>query len=564
MKVSKSWLKELVEIRDIKEVERLLPSRTISTKEVTDRFIELDMKGYNRADLLSLRGVALEVAALTDGKVNFEDRESEIEEFGDLEVEIEDKKDSPLYCLVKIEGLKVENSPKDWVKKLADSGMRSVNNVADITNLVMIEFGQPMHAFDASSVKDETIIVRIAKNGEAIETLDSKKRQLQEDDILITDTEKILGIAGVMGGKNSEVSGETHTILLEAAIFNPRSIRKTSQRLGLASEASKRFYHGLTKKRLFQALEAAINMYQGLGGKVSAVIISDSYIEGERKVRVRAEKINSIIGVELPKDQIENYLKRLNFTLNQVEGEHHWEVGVPYWRLDIEIEEDIIEEVARMYGYEKIPAKQLEGTVPQKIDQSLFQTIDKFKKACFDIGLTEVQTYSFYSTDVLNNLNIEKKDLIKVANPISSETEYMRQSIWANLIEVLTKNTRLGVKDIAIFEVGKTYWKTAEKLPEEKYSLAIALINGDENPVLELNGILERLDKKLNLGLKVENVTPPGVVSRIFHPKRFYSIDKGGKTIGGMAEVHPRVTNKFGVEKRVAILEFFGDKLISL
>lgn len=567
MKVAKDWLKELVDLKvDIKEVERLLPLRTIATKEITDRSIELDMKGYNRADLLSMRGVALEVAAITDSKIKFGDLTDDQliwveQQLDKLDVSIEDENLCPLYCVAKIEGLKVEPSSDEWVQKLSDSGLRSISNVADVTNLVMLEFGQPLHAFNASEVRDEKIIVRNANMGEKIITLDGKTRELEENDLLIADPEKALGIAGVMGGKNSEVpdSGEV-TILLEAAIFDPVNLRKTATRLGLTSEASKRFYHGLTKKRLFQALDAAIRMYLKLGGKLTALTIVGENGDHLKKIPLSLRKVIELIGVEISKKQVEEFLRRLYFEFQEettAQGEPGWVVTPPYFRLDIEIEEDLVEEVARMYGYENIKAKMLPGKIPEKIDQSLFELIHNLKQSLVNLGLTEVQTYSFYSTKVLEALAFNentKNVLVKVANPMSSETEYMRMNIWPNLIEVIDKNLRQGIEDIAIFEVGKEYIPIEKGKPLENYALAIALMNGSDNPLAEVNQIFEKIGAEM-LKLNAKPTVAPEVLRPLFHPKRFLSIYKGEEKVGGMAEVHLRVLDKFGIGKRVAILQ---------
>jgi len=574
MKVSKSWLKELVELKiSIDEVEKLLPLRTIGTKEITENFIELDMKGYNRADLLSMRGVAREVAAITDSEIKFtevphKDYVWVEQSLPELKVEVEDDKLCPIYCVAKIEGLKVGGSPKDWVKKLEDCGIRSINNIADLTNLMMLEYGQTMHSFDAAKVADETMIVRLAKEGEQFETLDGKNRILTSEDLLITDPKGILSLSGIMGGKDSEITEDTDSILLEVAIFDPVSIRKTGQRLGLHSEASKRIQHGLTRKGLFQALDAAIKMYQDLGGKLTALTIVGETEDQIKKVPLTLEKTNSLIGVDLSKTEVEDFLKKLNFEMEEVE-EGRWVVTPPYYRLDIEIEEDLIEETARMYGYEKIPAKELAEELPEKIDQSLFDLIYNTKKSLVDLGLTEIQSYSFYSTKVLGALGFDesnKENIIRVANPISSETEYLREFIWPNLVEVIEKNLKQGYGDIAIFEVGKVYLPPSTSLrgsdsdrgnlPIESYRLAIALMNSSDNPVKELNTIF-------SLGANLFH--PPGVqvekgglmkeLKTLFHPTRFATVKLADKVIGGLAEVHPRLLNHFGIDKKVAILE---------
>lgn len=564
MKVSKDWLKELVDLKvDFPELERLLPLRTIGTKEITEDFIELDMKGYNRADLLSMRGVALEVGAITDSQVKFTDDEPDLDEIfsgkKDLNVEIRNSDLCPFYSLVKIENLKVGPSPKEWVKKLEDSGMRSVNNLTDITNLIMLEFGQPMHAFDASEVVGETIIVRTANENEEIETLDQKKRALEPTDLLITDSEKALGIAGVMGGKNSEVSDKTETILLEAAIFDPKALRQTANKLGLVSEAGKRFYHGLTKIRLYQALNTAIKMYENLGGVVTAYSLADNFNQTLPTIELSKQKIDSLIGIDIPEQDIEDYLTKLHFKV--AKSGNSWQITPPYWRLDVQIQEDLIEEIARMYGYERIPAKELEGQLPAKVDQKLFDLIYKTKESLVKLGMTEVQTYSFYSTQVLGIIDPDKKNLIQLANPISSETQYLRFTLWENLLEVAAKNYKKGFEDIAIFELGKAYQSTDQRV-DEHYELAMLMLNGSDNPMRELNVFLKELSEDLGISLELAPTNNDPVEKKLFHPNRIQFVTHKGKPVGGFTEVHPRILDKFGLSKRVAIVELNLEELV--
>lgn len=564
MKVSIHWLKELVDLQvPIEEAARLLPLRTISTKQVTGTFIELDMKGYNRSDLLSMRGVACEVAAITNSIVNFAEPDPSKytwvgQNLPKVEAKVENENLIPVYCLAKIENLKIEHSSDTWVKKLNDSGFRSVNNVADVTNLVMLEYGQPLHAFDAERVKG-SVSVRTAKKGEEITTLDQKKRQLHPADILITDEKGAIGIAGVMGGKDSEVEESTTSILLEAAIFDPISIRKTATRLGLQSEASKRFYHGLTQRRLFQALDAAITMYQDMGGKLTGLVILGGAQDQAKKIPLTLKKAQQLIGVNLDKEQVEKYLRGLNLELSVQEDGHSWVVTLPYYRLDIEIEEDLIEEVARMYGYEKIPIRKINNKEAQKTNEPLLRLTSEVKKVLVDLGLTEVQTYSFYSTNVLNNLGLNKEGLVRVANPISLETEYMRDQIWPNLVEAIAKNIRYGHRDAAVFELGKVYYPQSNA-PAEDYYLSIALSNETDSPIGELLSIIRAqrefqallIIKKLN-----QDIVPTKSTNDLphFHPIRFAALEKGGERIGFIAEVHPRTMDRFGVDNRVAVAQ---------
>lgn len=566
MKVSIDWLKELVDLKiPIEEVVRLLPFRTIGLREVTADFIELDMKGYNRADLLSMRGVAYEVAAITNSNVTFAEIEPadfvwEERNLPAAVAKVENHKLAPIYCVAKIENLTAAPSPKEWVKKLTDCGIRSVNNVVDVTNLAMLEYGQDMHAFDADKVAAQTLIVRLAKKGEELITLDDKKRTLSQKDLIISDGEKVIGLAGVMGGKDTEISEQTTNILLEVTIFDPVTIRQTSQRHGLYSEASRRVQHGLTIKRLLQSFNATIVTYQQIGGKLTAIKLLGDFNQQKKVISLTLKKIQSVVGVAISPKQVEEDLAKLHFKLDLVKtGE--WSVTVPYWRLDIELEEDLIEEVARMYGYEKIPVKALAGKIPQQAANPIFDLIDKTTLALVNLGLTEVQTYSFYSTEVQNALgfgNKSKSSLIKIANPISAETEYLRQDLWPNLAEVAAKNIRRGQKDIAIFEIGRVYYYDKNGQVQETDRLAIALSNNTTNPIEELITLIAKSKIPITQGSNQLS----GNDEASFHPTRHLSVKISSNHIGQISEIHPRVMNRLGTDSRVAVLEFELEPLL--
>lgn len=550
MKVSLAWLKELVDYKLApQQLADKLSLTSIGVKELTSNYLELDLT-YNRGDLLSLRGVAQEIAATTESSLSFSKDTSDYPWEGKnlpkTPIKITSEELSAVQCVAKIEDLTVSFSNKDLVKKLEDCGMRSVNNIVDVTNLMMLEFGQPFHAFDAITIEDETIIVRRARQEEEIITLDNKLRKLTTQDIVLADTKNAIDVAGIMGGKSTEVTKSTKTILLSASLFNPVMLQKTARRLGLHSEASKRFQHGLTKTNLLQALAGAIRMYESLGGKLTAVSLVGDFEEKLVNVRLTKKRLVELLGLEISADFIVAALKKLQFKVEE-DGRKEWLITPPYFRLDISLEEDLIEEVLRIYGYGKIKGQPLADETPQKLDQAFHNFIYDLKVACKDLGLTEVQTYSFYSTAVIDALgwsNEKDKYLVKIANPISTETQILRQSIWPNLLEVVGKNMRKGYKDIAIFEIGKAF-NNLGGTPAENYRLAIALYNGSDNPLQELYQIAQ--DLSLNAkGVKLKQTAPPSVATHLFHPTRH---------IGGLAEVHLRVLNKLGIEKRVAILE---------
>jgi phenylalanyl-tRNA synthetase beta chain len=473
-----------------------------------------------------------------------------------------------------------------------------------------LEYGQPTHAFDGDKVEGK-VSVRLARPGEKIKTLDGKERELVDTDILIADDKKAIGIAGVMGGENTEISNNTKTILLEAAIFDPGTLRKTSQRLNLPSEASRRFQHGLSNTRLFQALDAAIRMYENMGGKlvgISLIYQKPEQINGLdplRSTELSLNKVKSHIGIDISKEEIETSLKKLNFRFGaekQIDSDVIWNVISPFWRLDIEIQEDLIEEIARLYGYEKIPAIELKGEFPEKVDQKLFDTIYNTKKSFADNGLIEVQSYSFLSTKSQQAMGYTKEsidlELIKLANPISSETEYLKNFLWPNLLEIVDKNIKTGYKDIGIFEVGKVYTTDSNKNTKESYHIAAALMNSTDNPMAELVSIIRKvlthvIPMKMGIqsesqrsgspmnsgmtdidsglarmteesGMTIELKEEPMMeeLKSLFHPTRYLNVYINGEMAGAITEVHPRVIDKFGIANRVCILEISLEKLL--
>jgi phenylalanyl-tRNA synthetase beta chain len=308
----------------------------------------------------------------------------------------------------------------------------------------------------------------------------------------------------------------------------------------------------LTKERLLQALDAAIKMYQQLGGKLTAITITGNFEDIVEVVKLRHQKLNSLVGIDIEADFATSSLKKLHFAVKSI-GEE-WETVAPYWRLDIAVEEDLIEEVTRMYGYEKIPAKLLPGEPPAKINQALFDFSYNLKLALVEVGFSEIQTYSFYSTEVLNNLNIDKNNLIKIANPMSKETEYMRDHLWPNLLRATAENLKYR-DEVTLFEIGKIYQPQVKDYPVERYHLSVALATSDDNAIQQLFQAVSQALLGLKADIDLGSTQMEKEESELFHPVRFAKITHETREAGTVAEVHPRITNKFGVNKRVAILE---------
>jgi phenylalanyl-tRNA synthetase beta chain len=553
MKVSIDWLNELVELNgSVEDLVELLPLRSIGTKEVTADFIELDMKGYNRADLLSMRGVAYEVAAITDSKLKFEEEEVDLDEkSATIDVEIQHKKDCPIYLVAQIDGVKVGKSNPDTIKKLADSGIRAVNNVVDITNLIMLEYGQPLHAFDGRVCTNRNgnvqIGVRRAMSDESIQTLDEKDRVLMTEDIVIVSGQQVIGIAGVMGGKVSEVSDQTTTIVLEAAIFDPRLLRKTANRLSIHSEAAKRFYHGLTEKRLLQAFAKAIKELEKLGGKVVGIKKVGDYPAEKIDINVEVSKINALVGLDLGDDFIIQSLRKLYFEVEK--SGDMLTVRPPYFRLDCRIGVDIVEEVARMYGYEKIPAKELAGETPEKIDQTKFEFEQKLRASLVELGFNEVLTYSFVGSKIIEAMEWTNDSMVKVANPISSETEYLRRQIWPNLVSALISNLKFR-KSAKIFEIGKTYSAIDGEIIERRV-VSLAWADDGDDPFAALSGVFEALGGMAGVKWTLQ----ANDTNNNLHPVRQVRVLDEDQIVGVGGEVNMRLIDTLGGNKRIAIIE---------
>lgn len=295
---------------------------------------------------------------------------------------------------------------------------------------------------------------------------------------------------------------------------------------------------------------------------MTAISIFDKYEDEQKNIKLEVSKTNSLIGLDFKPEQIKKLLERLHFKVTE-EKPRVYEVKPPYFRLDIGIEEDLIEEVARIYGYDKIPSKVLPGQVPEKIDQKLFDLIDNLKKQLVHQGLSEIHTYSFYSTNVLNALgwnDSNKKLLIKLENPMSKETEYMRLNVWPNLVESAVNNNKY-FDDIAIFEIGKSF-SIKEGRPFEKNVLSAVLVNETNNPMPELLKIISIIFENLGIPILFNDSTLVADVKRLFHPHKLKSVNFKGRPIGGVAELHPQITDNFGSKNRIAICEIDLEKLL--
>jgi phenylalanyl-tRNA synthetase beta chain len=516
-----------------------------------DQVLELSLTP-NRSDALSMLGVAYEVAAILGREVKLpEAKVTENQEKASdyISISVDAKEENPLYVGKVIKNVKIGPAPLWMQTRLMAAGIRPHNNVVDITNYILLEYGQPLHAFDYDRLGSKEVLIRLAHEGEVIETLDDVKRTLSNDELVITNGELPVALAGVMGGANSEVTSDTTTVLLESAYFKGQTIRKASKTHGLRSEASARFEKGVDPNRVRAAAErAAYLMEQYAGGVVLEGSVEVDTLEIQPAVvTTTLEKINRIIGTDLDVKTVEDIFSRLKFDVQTDNNE--FKVTVPTRRGDITIEEDLVEEVARLYGYDHLPSTLPigEATPGALTDYQLKRRIAR--KYLEGVGLYQAVTYSLTSEDKVLQYALDKRDPIRLAMPMSEERSLLRLSIVPGLLEVLKYNAARQHDSTGVYETGAVFLTNGEEvLPEEREHMAIALTGlwhshlwqGEKKPVdfYVLKGILEGLFSKLGIQDKVEyrQAEMDGM-----HPGRTAEVLLEGKSIGFAGQIHPQV-----------------------
>ena len=417
----------------------------------------------NRADAFSHIGVCRDLAALfqTDLILPKNGSKEIIAKATDFaSVEIINNDACPRYVAKIVKGVTIKESP-DWLKKkLKNIGLRPINNVVDVTNFVLHEIGQPLHAFDLDKLAGNKIVVRYAKENEKFVTLDSKERILTSTDLMICDAEKPVALAGVMGGENSEVTETTKNILIESAYFNPSVIRKTSKRLGLSTDASTRFERGCDPEIVIWAARRAADLIQKLGGGEILSSEIDVYPNEIQKkiINLRNSRIEKIMGVAVPAETSKNILSNLGFTFKQQDGDN-FTVEVPTFRPDIDREIDLVEEVARIYGFDKVPLiEKINVTLDEKIDQTAFN--DNLRNRLVALGLNEIISNSLLSKDIAEKFG----NSVSVLNPQSAEMSNTRPSLLPGMLITISKNLKVREKDLAFYEIGHTFIKKSNEI----------------------------------------------------------------------------------------------------
>ncbi|MCH8029668.1 MAG: phenylalanine--tRNA ligase subunit beta [Candidatus Dadabacteria bacterium] len=541
--------------------------------DLEDTVIEIGVTP-NRADCLSVVGVARELGAMlgsTARRPETQPTEQGEDIEGVVSVTVEDTEGCPRYSCRVIKGVKIGPTPHWLAKRVEASGIRSINNVVDVTNYVLLELGQPLHAFDYDLIEGGAIIVRPAREEEKITTLDGAHRTLCGDDLLICDASRPVALAGVMGGATSEVTEETVNILLESAYFNPSRVRRMSKRANLRSESSYRFERGVDPNGVVRALDRAAKLIREVaGGDVArgSIDIYPSPVE-PCTVKLRAERANSLLGTDIPIEKITSILSGLGMEVEQTsEGELH--VRVPTFRVDIEREVDLIEEVARHWGYDKIPT-----TTPRALmalvegENRTNAVASRAREILTGAGFLEAINYSFEDPELLYLYSAAEQ--VNLLNPLTRESSAMRTTLLAGIMKNIAMNLNRHEEDLRVFEVGRCYVPTEQGgLPKETLKVSgaatgkrgIEFWDKVEYNFYDLKGVMENLFDSLALSATVsyEEVK----ADSFLHPGRSAMITIKGEEVGFMGEIHPRIQERLDISKSVYVFELDLDKLSEL
>jgi len=540
---------------------------------LNDVIIEVDNKSItHRADLWSHYGMARDISAFLNSKFKTYKPKVGILKAKKVtfkfDVKIENFSLCPRYMAIGIAGIKIAPSPKWMQDRLAAAGMRPINNIVDVTNYVMLELGQPLHAFDKNFI--DKIIVRTAKTGEIIETLDGVKRKLESDMLVIANQTKPVAVAGVMGGTNSEINDQTNSIIIESANFNFNSVRKTAQKLGLRTEASMRFEKGLDPNLCELALSRAVELILQIcpdASVATSLVDEKKYKLDQGPIKLDLNWLNKFIGYEFTNKQVKQILEKLGFIVKP--SSNNFKVTVPSWRAvhDVSLPEDLAEEVVRIYGYNNLKAElpKIDLIPPLVIEERLL--VRKIKNILsMGAGLTETYNYSFLSRQQVEKLKFDS--VVELANPLSEDLVILRPSLIPAILENI-KNNQADEAEIAIYEIGSVFLKKdgeikkddsgRDKLPFQEKRLVIALASDEtEDLFRKLKGVIEFLLKYLNLEVIFEfEITK-------YNKSTSAKIIADGHNIGFMAELEKSVKQSFGVKKSAVIAEISLSELLNL
>jgi len=553
MKIPLSWLKEYIDIKlSPRELAHKLTMAGVEVSHIQksgkDTIFELDLT-TNRGDCASIIGVAREVSALINRplrlpKISKKDKRQK----GIIKVEIKDRKGGPRYTGRVIKNVRVKPSPL-WLKeRLKSMGIKSINNVVDITNYVLFETGQPLHAFDLDKIVDPLarlpvgplkVIVRRAKEGEKTTTIDGRRKILDKSILVIADGKRAIALAGIMGGEATQVTNKTKNILLESAYFNPIIVRKGAKKLNLFTESSYRFERDVDPEGVLTASRRARDLILKLaGGEETAFVDRNLLPRKPKRIALRKERVNALLGTRLSWKQIIGILKKLGF---KARGKL---VEVPSYRREITREIDLIEEIARIHGYHKIPSLLPGGRITFHSQEPLETLVPRIKEILVTAGLKEVINYGFISLEEGKRMGFSPREIIKLTNPLTEKQNVMRPSLIPGLLNNLIHNLNQGNSIVKAFELGRVF------SPKREQTALGALLSG-EGDIYDLKGILEALCEELA-------ITSPRISST---SSPFLLTGRGGevlianKKVGLLGEMDPKVLSYFGIEKRAFIFE---------
>lgn len=525
-----------------------------------DFAIEIDNKSINhRPDLWGHRGIARELAAIWGRRLRPMSSPVPLPEEGEMRaVVVDDLAACPRYCGLVVRNVQVRPSPAWLTSLLRAVGLRPINNVVDLTNFVMFDLGQPMHAFDLRHIDEDGVRVRFARAGESMVTLDGVERRLLERDLLITSGDRPVALAGIMGGEKSMVEGDTTALFLESATFHPATVRRTSVRLGLRSDASARFEKSLDPANAELALHAYLRALADIGapGAPGRLVDPAQWSYAPRRVTLRKRRLDSKLGVALPPADVARILTSLDFDVR--EYDEHFEVGVPSFRAtkDIAIEDDLIEEVGRMHRYDNIAEQPLAGvlTVPVR-EPELWLGRALVKAAATELGCHEVYNYSFVPDAVLAACGDMEAPHVVVRNPVAPEVNKIRRHVLPSLLASLAENQRLQA-EVRLMELGKGYDPTVrgeQNLPAEVLELAFAWSRpSGAHPYAELRSGVESLLRRAGCGYALRSRAR--VLDRAWiHPGRTAAVTAGSTEIGYVGALHPEVQRRLGLPPATAV-----------
>ncbi len=567
------WLSEYVKgtLPKAEKLADLLSLRSFEVESVekkgSDWILDIDVLPNRAHDALNHSGMAREVAAITQKEfIPFRKKKAKLEKgsLKPLKTSIRAKAQVQRYLCYVIEGVKVEPSPKWMRDRLKSMGINSINNIVDITNYVMLETGQPLHAFDYDAIKDQKMLLRLSKKGEKIVTLDDESHTLPSGILVIEDKGRLIDLAGVMGGKLSAVSAKTKNIVFQAANFDPKVIYAARKELGIMSEASTIYASGIDSELGTQGLERALFLLEEMGGGGKVVEVVDIYLKktASKKLSIKVSEVAEFLGVKISAAEIQRILTSLGFGV--IKKGDTLSVTVPTRRIDVSIEEDLMEEIGRMYGYEKISAVfPSVSLIPTERNLDLFWQ-ERVRNSLLEATFTEVYSYSFIGEqdkELFAYTQNDAKTLVEVENPISRDFKYLRGTLIENMVKTIAKN-RNNVSEIKIFEMGKVF---SNKNTLEERTMVAGVLYGEEFYALKgvVDFILERLGIS-NAWYDEHKATPDLSRVALWNAKRVAEIKVGQQEIGFLGEISGNILSKLKIAGKVVAFQIDMDVLANL